>query len=83
VAQDIADSNYWEPLADAFDDDDADEDEPVTDQVQLDHMAERFKETCHMIATEKNLHQRQAGLAPPRVKAGVKRAIHQRREAFQ
>ena len=91
--QDIAQSNYWAPLAalmleeNEFDDDDSVLSDPtdlaIVAHERLETNVERVVSTCHDIASDLNLHQKVTGRAPPRVRRSVKSAIRARRHAFQ
>lgn len=87
----VASSNYWQPLADSLEDAveealeraQALEDPTNSLQTQLDGMAKKFSDTCHLVADQLDLHQKVGGRAPPRVAARVRRAIEQRRKIFR
>ena len=88
---DVASSNYWQPLADSMGEEveEASEctrtlaDLSMSHQDRLDGMAKKFTDTCHNIADQLELHQKMGGKAPPRVAARVRRAIQKRRQIFR
>ena len=57
----------------------APEDLTQSHQTQLDGMAKKFMDTCHLVADQLELHQKVGGRAPLRVAARVRRAIEHRR----
>ena len=87
----VASSNYWQPLADLMEEEveaaqecpGTLEDPSMSHQGRLDGMAKKFTETCHNIADQLDLHQKVGGMAPPRVAARVRRAIEHRRQCFR
>ena len=87
----VANSNYWQPLADSLEEDLEDviecshslENPTSYHQERLDGMAKKFTTTCHQVAEDLNLHQRVAGQNPPRVTGQVRRAIETRRRIFR
>jgi hypothetical protein len=84
---DVASSNYWQPLADSMGEEveEASEctrtlvaDPFMSHQDRLDGMAKKFTDICHNIADQLELHQKVGGKASPRVAARVRRAIQKR-----
>ena len=88
---DVASSNYWQPLADSMgkEVEEASEctqtlaDPSMSHQDRLNGMAKKFTDTCRNIAEQLELHQKMGGKAPPRVAARVRRAIQKRWQIFQ
>jgi hypothetical protein len=72
IKDEVASSNYWQPLADLMEEEVEEaqectrtlEDPSTSHQGHLDGMAKKFTETCHNIADQLDLHQKVGGKAP-------------------
>ena len=85
--QSIASSNYWTPLATEFSDM-IDTSELITlsdtdAQEEVDIMAKRWVETCHLVSKDNDLHQKDGSFFRPRVPRAARVAIKRRLKAYK